>query len=74
MEDTQEQRQTGVVKWFSSQKGYGFIEPENGNNDLFVHINDSLVGTLREGQKVSYIVDEGAKGPNATKVELVEEE
>ena len=50
---------TGIVKWFNSQKGFGFIQPTNGGNDVFVHI--SAVGragmsTLNEGQKVSFDV------------------
>jgi CspA family cold shock protein len=47
----------GVVKWFSSQKGYGFIEPEDGGKDIFVHVSQvekSGIPTLNEGQKVSY--------------------
>lgn len=77
MEDTQtqdqEQRQTGVVKWFNSQKGYGFIERANGG-DIFVHVNDSEVGPLEEGKEVSFVETEGRKGPNATKVTYVEKE
>ena len=48
---------TGVVKWFNSQKGFGFIQPENGDKDVFVHISAverAGFGTLNEGQKVSY--------------------
>ena len=48
---------TGVVKWFNSQKGFGFIQPENGEKDVFVHISAverAGLGTLNEGQKVSY--------------------
>lgn len=49
----------GSVKWFSSQKGYGFIQPDSGGKDLFVHISaveKSGLGTLSEGQKISYEV------------------
>ncbi len=48
---------TGVVKWFNSQKGFGFIQPENGDKDIFVHISAverAGLGTLNEGQKVSF--------------------
>jgi CspA family cold shock protein len=50
---------TGVVKWFSNQKGFGFIQPENGGNDVFVHISAverAGLGTLNEGQKISFDV------------------
>ena len=48
---------TGVVKWFNSQKGFGFIQPDNGGQDVFVHISAverAGLGTLNEGQKVSF--------------------
>lgn len=48
---------TGTVKWFNAQKGFGFIAPDNGGNDAFVHISAverSGIGELREGQKVSF--------------------
>jgi len=48
---------TGVVKWFNNQKGFGFIQPENGGNDVFVHISAverAGLGTLNEGQKISF--------------------
>ena len=50
---------TGVVKWFNSQKGFGFIQPENGGNDVFVHISAverAGMGGLNEGQKVTFDV------------------
>ncbi|MEJ2625735.1 MAG: cold-shock protein [Pseudolabrys sp.] len=50
---------TGVVKWFNSQKGFGFIQPENGDKDVFVHISAverAGLGTLNEGQKVTFEV------------------
>jgi CspA family cold shock protein len=56
---------TGTVKWFNPAKGFGFIEPENGENDVFVHVSaveSSGMGTLTEGQRVSYdLVDERGK-------------
>ena len=60
----------GTVKWFSDQKGYGFIEQENGS-DLFVHFSEIQADgfkTLAEGQKVSFEPAEGPKGPQATNV------
>jgi len=50
---------TGTIKWFNAQKGYGFIQPDDGGKDVFVHISAverAGLGTLREGQKVSYEV------------------
>ncbi|MBQ3786456.1 MAG: cold-shock protein [Lachnospiraceae bacterium] len=60
----------GTVKWFSNQKGYGFISDEGGN-DVFVHfsgLNMEGFKTLNEGDSVEYEVTEGAKGPQATNV------
>jgi CspA family cold shock protein len=62
---------TGTVKWFSDEKGFGFITPEDGGKDLFVHfsgIAGSGFRTLAEGSKVSYAAETGPKGPNATNV------
>jgi cold shock protein len=63
----------GTVKWFSEEKGYGFITPENGGEDLFVHysaINGSGFKSLDEGAKVAYEVTEGRKGLQAENVSL----
>ena len=62
---------TGTVKWFDAGKGYGFITPEDGSKDLFVHhseIKTDGYATLNDGQKVEYVVGQGQKGPCATKV------
>lgn len=62
---------TGTVKWFSSEKGFGFITPDDGGADLFVHhseIQMSGYAALEDGQKVTYEVGEGRKGPCATNV------
>ncbi|MEK7816975.1 MAG: cold-shock protein [Actinomycetota bacterium] len=64
----------GTVKWFSDQKGFGFIEQEGGS-DLFVHhseIQGEGFKTLAEGQKVTFDIAEGPKGPQATNVRPVE--
>ena len=57
----------GTVKFFNNSKGYGFITPEEGGKDVFVHIN-GLIDEIDEGDKVSYDVEEGRKGPNAVNV------
>ncbi len=61
----------GTVKWFSDEKGYGFITPDDGSKDLFVHfsnIDGEGFRTLTEGQKVTFEAAEGKKGPEATTV------
>jgi CspA family cold shock protein len=62
---------TGTVKWFSDDKGFGFITPDEGDKDLFVHhtgINGDGYRSLQEGAKVSYDAEEGDKGPKAVNV------
>ncbi|MFT4551868.1 MAG: CspA family cold shock protein [Chlamydiales bacterium] len=65
-----DEKLTGTVKFFNTQKGYGFITPDDGSKDLFVHAT-SIVGgdgNLDEGQKVEYEKGEGRKGPEASNV------
>lgn len=55
---------TGTVKWFNAQKGFGFIEPTDGGNDVFVHISAverSPLGSLTEGQKISYELEKDSR-------------
>ena len=62
---------TGTVKWFNNQKGYGFITPEEGGQDLFVHMSGIMMEgykTLTDNQKVSYQVGDSDRGPVATNV------
>ncbi|HWI22560.1 MAG TPA: cold-shock protein [Baekduia sp.] len=63
---------TGIVKWFSDEKGFGFITPDDGGKDLFVH-HSSIEGdgykSLAEGAKVSYEAEQGPKGPAAGSVQ-----
>ncbi len=64
-------RMTGTVKWFNDSKGFGFITPEDGQKDCFVHhtaIQADGFKTLREGERVEYEVVEGTKGPAAQNV------
>ena len=67
-------RETGTVKWFNSERGYGFIALANGGNDVFVHVSalerSGLVG-LAEGQPVAVDVVTGRKGPEAARVRLI---
>ncbi len=58
----------GTVKFFNSQKGFGFIAPDNGGQDIFVHANNVKGPSLVDGQKVKYEVGEGRKGPEAMNV------
>lgn len=65
---------TGTVKWFNETKGFGFITPDNGGADLFVHfrsITSNGFKTLAEGQKVSFSIEQGNKGPQAANVTVL---
>ena len=66
-----ENRRTGTVKWFSRVKGYGFIEPDDADKDIFVHFS-GIIGegyrNLEEGQQVTFVVEETDKGPQAVQV------
>ena len=67
-------RTTGIVKWFNDSKGFGFITPEDGSKDCFVHfsaIQGSGFRTLAEGAKVEFDVVQGQKGPAAENVSVV---
>jgi CspA family cold shock protein len=69
-----EEREQGTVKWFSNQKGYGFIQRDSGE-DIFVHFSN-ITGTgyksLEEGQRVQFSITQGDKGPKAVNVETIE--
>jgi len=62
---------TGTVKWFNEAKGFGFITPEDGGKDVFVHFSEIQAEgfkVLNEGQAVTFNVEDGPKGPQATRV------
>lgn len=65
---------TGIVKWFNGEKGFGFIAPDDGSDDVFVHfsaIQSKGFRTLEEGDKVEYDVEEGPKGLQASNVSMI---
>jgi cold shock protein len=64
----------GTVKWFNGEKGFGFITPDEGNKDVFVHyseIQGSGFRTLEENQRVEFTIEQGQKGPQATGVTAI---
>ncbi|MDZ4261938.1 MULTISPECIES: cold-shock protein [Pseudomonas] len=64
-------RETGIVKWFNDEKGFGFITPDSGGAELFVHfkaIESDGFKSLKEGQAVSYVSEKGQKGQQAAQV------
>jgi CspA family cold shock protein len=64
---------TGTVKWFNAEKGFGFIVPDDGSQDLFAHysaIEAAGYRSLEEGQKVEFEVAQGPKGPQASKIRI----
>lgn len=66
--------QTGTVKRFNKIKGYGFIAPDNGGNEVFVHFSQIQIAgykELKEGQRIKYVLEKGDKGEFATQVELI---
>ncbi|MCI0511476.1 MULTISPECIES: cold-shock protein [Chromohalobacter] len=66
---------TGTVKWFNDTKGYGFISPEDGGDDLFAHFSEIQAEgfkTLQDGQKVSFEVTQGKKGLQASNIKVVD--
>ncbi len=68
------EEKTGTVKWFDARKRYGFIERDDGSEDVFVHASglaDPYAQTLVDGERVSFIVTQGPKGPNAQDVRRV---
>ncbi|MDQ2141055.1 cold-shock protein [Alcaligenaceae bacterium A4P071] len=66
--------ETGIVKWFNAEKGFGFIVPEGGGKDLFAHFSE-IQGdgfrSLEENQRVSFVTAQGQKGPQATKIQVL---
>jgi CspA family cold shock protein len=65
---------TGVVKWFNNAKGYGFVTPEDGDQDVFVHFSSIEMDgykTLKEGQKVQFDISQGPKGLHATNIHRI---
>jgi len=65
---------TGTVKWFNAEKGFGFIEPDDGSADVFAHFSAITGGgyrSLEENQKVEYEVGQGQKGPQAQNIRVI---
>ena len=67
-------KESGTVKWFNDAKGFGFVTPDNGGEDLFAHFSAIQMNgfkTLKEGQKVQFSVTQGQKGPQAENVTVI---
>ena len=74
IEEKKDTMATGTVKWFTGDKGYGFIAPDDGSADVFAHfsaINSTGFRSLNEGDKVSYEVQQGPKGLQAANITVV---
>jgi CspA family cold shock protein len=63
--------QKGTIKFFNAAKGFGFITPDSGGKDVFVHANDTGGAVLKEGTKVEFEIVQGKKGPQASAVKVV---
>jgi CspA family cold shock protein len=72
---TENGTETGTVKWFNEGKGFGFIAPDNGGKDLFAHFKE-IIGTgfktLTENQRVEFVVTQGQKGPQASRIRPID--
>ena len=67
----EKQLKTGTVKWFDSTKAFGFIKPDEGDKDIFVHQTDLVDGTINENDKVEFETEDGPRGPKAIKVKVI---
>tara|TARA_Y100001970_G_scaffold235580_1_gene294685 strand:- start:364 stop:579 length:216 start_codon:yes stop_codon:yes gene_type:complete len=66
---------TGAVKWYNSKKGYGFVQRDDGEKDVFIHASAVKAAGLRylqESEKISFDLEDGPKGPNATNIKKIE--